>query len=140
MNIYIDNNILIDYEDGKKDLPVNRMIKYVYSYVHLQELQELKKNLEKKKCERLHIIEKLTNDRYVSHGNNNQLIISTASPYNVFENLNTPLMNIISQQIHEATAHWKVDENPKFLMNLLGIEKKKLITTHLKFLSKNMDK
>ena len=40
MNIYIDNNILIDHEQKKRLLPTGQVYSYFYSYVHLQELME----------------------------------------------------------------------------------------------------
>lgn len=124
MLVYIDNNILIDFEDGKKDLPLNDAIKYVYSYVHLQELQE-SKELETKKNQRFQTIEKLTSNRYVCYNNNNQLALYKAKPINIFAIIDNYWSKMISCHIHKTEPQWdKIDENSKLIMEKLGIEKK----------------
>ena len=114
---------MIDYEDGKKDLPLNDELKYVYSYVHLQELQELKE-VEDKKNKRFQTIEKLTSNRYVCHNNYNQIVINKARPIDNFGTLNKSLAKIISSYIHESMSHRKDDEISKSFMEKLNIEKK----------------
>lgn len=125
MLIYIDNNILIDYEDGKIDLPLNDEIIYVYSYVHLQELQE-SKDLEIRKYKRFQTIEKLTSNRYVCHNNNNQLGFYEARPIDIFAAFDNPLAKMVSCHIHESMSHRKDDEISKCLMQKLNIEKKEI--------------
>lgn len=70
MLVYPDNNIIIDYEKRLKVLPFNKSIKYVYSYVHLEELKEAKNNLDNLKNIRLTTIENLTDGRCVFNCNN----------------------------------------------------------------------
>jgi len=124
MLIYLDNNILIDHENGKLTLPVSSEIKYVYSYVHLQEMQELGERLDTIKDRRLKTIEELTEGRYVGNDENNRVVVFRGKPSEVFARIDNPLTRMLALRIHEAAAHWKVDEDPKFLMERLGIEKK----------------
>lgn len=124
MLIYIDNNILIEHENGKLTLPLSSEIKCVYSYVHLQEMQELGERLETIKDRRLKTIEELTEGRYVGNDDNHRLMVFRGKPSEVYARIDNPMTRLLSQRIHEAAAHWKVDEDPKFLMEKLGIEKK----------------
>lgn len=124
MLIYIDNNILIDYEKGSKQLPVASNTEYVYSYVHLQELQELCDRLSTMKDKRFKTIERLTSCRYVSKDDDERFTFYFAKPSNIFSTFNNPFLQFLSHRIHEATDSWSMDKNPKCLMNRLNIEKK----------------
>ena len=124
MFIYIENNILIDYEQGKKELPSIPEVNYVYSYVHIQELQELKNGFDEKKDRRLQTIEELTACWYVSHNDNHHLVIHKARPSNILALFETPLAKKHSQTLHEKVDRLKIDEFSKCLFNKLSIEKK----------------
>ncbi|MDO4957113.1 MAG: hypothetical protein Q4E60_08875 [Bacteroidales bacterium] len=121
MLVYIDNNILIDHENENLKLPHSSEVKYVYSYVHLQELGE---RLSIIKDQRLRTIEDLTERRYVGNDANNRPAIYCRKPSDMFERVANPEIRALFQRIQEASAHWKVDDNPKFLLEKLGIEKK----------------
>ena len=116
MLVYPDNNIIIDYEKRLKVLPFNKSIKYVYSYVHLEELKEAKNNLDNLKSIRLTTIENLTDGRCVFNSDNNVPTLYKANPTNIYSIIENPIRNLLSQKLHDASKHWKVDSNPKFLM------------------------
>lgn len=124
MTVYIDNNILIDYEKGTKILPTSENIRYVYSYVHLQELQELGERLPAMKEKRFSTIEHLTLCRYISKDDEGRFAFYLAKPEDIFATFDNPFARIYSQLIHEATVHWTMDEHPKCLMERFNIEKK----------------
>ena len=124
MYIYIDNNVLIDYEDEKKELPLNLNITYVYSYVHLQELLEATDNLKIIQNVRIQTIKKLTRNKCVSHDSNNQLSLYEKDPSDVFTSVNSPLSRMCSLLIHQANRHWIIDDFPKVFIEELKIEKK----------------
>lgn len=123
MLVYPDNNIIIDYEKQLKVLPFNKSIKYVYSYVHLEELKEAKNNLDNLKNIRFTTIENLTDGRCVFNSDNNVPTLYKANPTNIYSIIENPISNLLSQKLHDASVHWKVDSNPKFLMEKLGIKK-----------------
>ncbi|MBE6332165.1 MAG: hypothetical protein E7070_07670 [Bacteroidales bacterium] len=124
MYIYLDNNILIDYEDGKKRLPMNSETKYTYSYVHLLELQELKDTFIEKKSQRLQTIKKATQCRYILSDDKGKLALFEVDPSVIFSQINEPLAKMVQQTIHERISLWPFDKNPKLLMDKLNIEKK----------------
>ena len=124
MFIYVDNNILIDYEEGKKELPLSPEINYVYSYVHIQELQEFKKGFDTKKNGRLKIIEDLTSCWYVSNNGNHLLVIDKANPFKILAYLETPKAKAFSQTIHDGAYDLRIDDFSTYLTNKLNIEKK----------------
>lgn len=123
MYVYVDNNILIDYEKGLKLLPMVRNTEYVYSYVHLQELQELSGRLLTMKEKRFSAIEQLTSCRYVSK-DDERFTFYFAKPSDIFATFNNPFLQFLSCRIREATDSWSMDKNPKCLMNRYNIEKK----------------
>lgn len=124
MLVYLDNNILIDYEDEKKELPLVPEVNYVYSYTHIQELLEIKDNFDKRKVKRLQTIKKLTSSKYVQHNDNMQLSLYEGDPSEVFASVTSLLSKQHSLLINQATSHWMVDKYPKLLVGTLNIEKK----------------
>ena len=124
MYVYFDNNIVIDYEEGKKVVPFVSEVNYVYSYTHLQEFLEVKENFDTRKDVRIQTIKRLTSNKYVSYNGKNLLSICEREPSEVFANVDSPLSKICSLLIHQATSCWLVDNSPKFLIDILKIEKK----------------
>lgn len=124
MLVYIDNNILIDYEDGLKSLIRTSEINYVYSYFHLLEMLELGERLEEKKDKRLHLIEELSECSYVNKDEYNNPIMSFAKPSVIYRILKNPLSFLVFKEIRRKTSQWLADEDPQALMRELGIEKK----------------
>ena len=124
MLIYLDNNIIIDYEDGKKELPLVPEVNFVYSYTHIQELLEIKDNLDKRKAKRLQTIKRLTSSKYVQHNDNMQLSLYEVDPSRVLVSATSSLSKQHSLLISQATSHWMVDKSPKLFVDKLNIEKK----------------
>ncbi len=124
MLIYLDNNIIIDYEDGKKELPLVPEVNFVYSYTHIQELLEIKDNLDKRKAKRLQTIKRLTSSKYVQHNDNMQLSLYEGDPSRVLVSATSSLSKQHSLLISQATSHWMVDKSPKLFVDKLNIEKK----------------
>lgn len=122
---YPDNNIIIDHEKGKKILPISDKIKYVYSYVHLEELQEAGENLEKIKTARFMTIEEITDRSYVENENGTP-VICVMKPSDKFCVIESPIYKQSSRILHLIANRWIVDENPRYLMQKLDIEKKKI--------------
>lgn len=82
MKVYLDNNILISIEDQEIGIDIFKNNTYVYSYAHIQELLELKGNLDELKKIRLKTIIDLTNNTYIFPFNN-QIDIKIENPEKV---------------------------------------------------------
>ena len=65
MKVYIDNNILISYEQKGISLPRHDSIQYYYSTAHINELIESKDKLKDRLSKRLATIAELTNNRII---------------------------------------------------------------------------
>ena len=63
MVAYLDNNIIIDIEDRKIQIPQDKSIIYPFSYVHIEELLEAGDKLEMLKQKRLDTLTKLSNHK-----------------------------------------------------------------------------
>lgn len=85
---------------------------------------ELGERLSAIKDKRLQVIEELTACEYISNDDDNRLIIYPESPSRILAVINSPIAITLHQMFFNATTHGRVCENPSFLMEALGIEKK----------------
>lgn len=125
MRVYLDNNIFVSIEDKEISLDVfkniNKNYSYVYSYVHIQELMEAKKNFDELKRIRLKTILDLTNNTYI-YPDNNQICSKTENPEKVIQTLKmfSGLMDMTRQAVH----NFNIDRAR--LIRLLGIDEKRI--------------
>lgn len=125
MFVYIDNNVLIDHEEGKKMLPILPQVQYVYSYVHIEEMLELGDKLAEKKDKRISIIANLTHGNYVCNNNNCELIFSKEDPLVMYYNIvNNPIYQMLTMMKHECFSNWEMDKSPKYFIDRFRIDKK----------------
>ena len=73
--VYLDNNAIINIEEGKIKLPAKQSIIYPFSYVHIEELLESGNGLAALKDNRLNILSRLSQDSYLIHNDNRDLSI-----------------------------------------------------------------
>lgn len=119
MFIYLDNNAIINIEEGKIKLPAKQSIIYPFSYVHIDELLESGNRLVSLKDDRLNILSRLSKDNYLIHNDNRILSIITRSPFAVFQDLNNPLIEALKLMVknecgkmaykNEIIEHFKID-------------------------------
>ena len=93
--VYLDNNAIINIEEGKIKLPAKQSIIYPFSYVHIEELLESGNRLAALKDNRLNILSRLSQDSYLIHNDNRELSIIAKSPSAVFEDLNNPFIEAL---------------------------------------------
>lgn len=126
MRVYLDNNILIDYEEDTSILLEVKSINYRCSYVHLVELMESTRNLEDRKTLRFSTIENLTSNIFMTNTNNNVVVeeINTCSRY--YEALNSPITRMLHQLTKAQSNRWLEGKDPDTLINHFGIEKKRI--------------
>ena len=126
MNIYIDNNILIDHEQKKRLLPTGQVYSYFYSYVHLQELMESPRFNDLMKS-RVKTIMDLTDCKSCQNDDNWNVVFDNMDPrkYLVVIQQN-PFNRLIQQSIREANMHWFDGKDPDAIMKYYGIEKSRI--------------
>lgn len=98
MKVYVDNNVLIDYEEKKIILHRREDIQYLYSYVHIEELIELGNRLEDYKDKRLNTIESLTECSCLLNNKNNVIESISISPQMMFAICSQPFHAIIKEE------------------------------------------
>lgn len=127
MNIYIDNNILIDHEEGKKVLPRSESLNYYYSYVHIQELMESGTRFEQLKDRRIRTIMEQTGNKCCQNNDNYEVELATQDP-RVFllALLKNSACTFLQERIREAAQHWFDGKNPDTIMKYYGIEKSRI--------------
>lgn len=125
MNIYIDNNILIDYEDNKIQLTNNNVI-YFYSIVHLQELIELGDRFDDMKTKRIETINKLTSGHFIMDNDDYHLQRYIAAP----DKMLICCMNPISINIRESQKMrlktFATDEKRDTIIKEMGVDIRRL--------------
>lgn len=127
MNIYIDNNILIDYEEGKIVLPQTELWKYYYSYVHILELIESGRRFEDLKDRRIMAIAELTDNKCCQNNDSFKVELSAQDPHvflSVFQN--NPVCTFLQERIRETALHWFDGKDPNTILKHYGIEKARI--------------
>ena len=69
MKVYLDNNIIIDIENGRYILPKEDNVEFPYSYVHIEELIESGVRLSELKTIRLNTLSCVSNNEYIFQDN-----------------------------------------------------------------------
>lgn len=127
MNIYIDNNILIDHEEGKIVLPRSESLNYYYSYVHIQELMESGKRFEQLKDERIRTIMELTDNRCCQNNDNFEVELSTLDPRRfLFVFQNNAVCTFLQEKMRKANLHLFDGKDPDTILKYYGIEKSRI--------------
>ena len=126
MNIYIDNNVLIDHEQAKALLPLDNEYSYYYSYVHLQELMESPRFVDLKDSRVKAIIE-LTKCRCCQNDDNWSVALDDMDPRKYLIVLQqNPFTRLLQQRIREVNLHWFDGKDPDAIMKFYGIEKSRI--------------
>lgn len=127
MNIYIDNNILIDHEEGKIVLPQSESLNYYYSYVHIQELIESGKRFEQLNDRRIRTIMELTGNRCCQNNDSYEVEFATQDPRVFLLVLQkNSACTFLQEKIREANLHWFEGKDPDTIMKYYGIEKSRI--------------
>lgn len=139
MFIYLDNNVIINIEEGKIKLPTKDSIIYPFSYVHIEELLESGDRLAALKDNRLNILSRLSKDSYIINNNNRELSIFERSPFAVFHDFSNPFIAALKQMEknscgkmvykNEIIEHFKIDRR---IINNYTPEQ--LLANHLDFI------
>lgn len=124
MTIYVDNNILIDFENGTIDLPLDESHTYYYSSTHIEELLESNCNLKERASRRLATISKLTGDKILANNDFWKICESVLPPGNALEATMVPELMAVNKLLHSLQSQWKSEEYSEKLMRDLHIEKK----------------
>ncbi len=123
---YLDNNILVSIEDNElkyediKDVYGER-VSFVYSYTHIQELLEAKKNFDELKVNRLKTIKDVMNNKYI-YPNGNQICIKTENPESVILTIQKNLL--VFEMLRKAVNSFNIDR-AKFI-RILNIDEKRI--------------
>lgn len=120
MVAYLDNNIIIDIEDRKIQIPQDKSIIYPFSYVHIEELLEAGDKLEMLKQKRLDTLTKLSNHNYLINYNS-KLQIVKRSPLMAFNDFyNNPIALLVKEGKKYAC---NIMPDGDVLINIMGINK-----------------
>ena len=119
MFIYLDNNVIINIEEGKIKLPTKQSIIYPFSYVHIEELLESGDRLAALKDNRLNILSRLSKDSYIINNDNRELSIIVRSPSAVLQDLSNPFIVALKRIVknscgemvykNEIIEHFRID-------------------------------
>lgn len=126
MNIYIDNNVLIDYEKDNAVLPVNNDLCYYYSYVHIDEMMELGNRLEAEKCKRLDTIKNLTKGRCLFNNDDDVVSVYYKDPYEIFSICNSSFYKELQKYKKELHGQFNINEKRVELIEDLKTDIRKL--------------
>ena len=111
MKVYLDNNIIIDIEKGKLKLPVDYIVEYPYSYVHIEELLESGNRLSELKEVRFSTLASMSKNKYMFQ-ENQQICFVDKSPYEVYGLFN-PLVMQVKKLIKDLSNNFNIDEELK---------------------------
>ena len=126
LKVYVDNNVLIDYEEGKVALPSNNDIQYQYSYVHIDELIESGERMNSIIKRRFDAINTLTRGHFVQHDENYELESIIVSPQEVFSVCSQPSRIKNMEILREASKNFALGYDRNRLIEKLGINVKEL--------------
>ena len=120
---YLDNNVLVDIEQGKiniSDFLSLQNSKYYFSPSHIDELIEGERISKLSIDKRLVLIESLASNNCIMPGHPDPELCSK-SPLQVYQDAKTPLATITRQLINQSISNFNFDRD-KFL-NILKIKK-----------------
>ena len=93
MKVYLDNNVLVDIEDGKNilsDFISIQHVEYFYSEAHLNELLEASSNPKVSQSERLELINQLCGNNIILAGVLSSPEFYSKSPIEMYNLVDTP--------------------------------------------------
>ena len=111
MKVYLDNNIIIDIENGRYILPKEYNVEFPYSYVHIEELIESGVRLSELKTIRLNTLSCVSNNEYIFQ-DNQKLYFIDKSPKEVY-NWFSPIIMELKRIIKEKVNKFDLEENLK---------------------------
>ncbi len=126
MNVYVDNNVLIDYEEKRIKLPIRENLYYYYSYVHIDELIESGKRIKSILKPRFDAIRTLTEGRFVQHDENYELESIIVSPIEVFNLCLQPSRVKNMERLRKANKNFPFGYDRNRLTEKLEINVKEL--------------
>ena len=106
MKVYLDNNVLVDIEDGKNNLSdfiTIQHVEYYYSEAHLNELLEASSNPKVSQNGRLELINKLCGNNLILAGVLNPPEFYSKSPVDMYHIVNTPFIRKINRIVSGST-------------------------------------
>lgn len=141
---YLDNNILISYEEDSSVLPCCVCIEYRCSYIHILELMESTRDFEHRKDKRFSTISNLTNNVFMTNTDNNCVAEELNSCEKYYSFLCTPLSIAFHYSLNNLSHHWLEGHDPDRLINFFKIDKarinnykpEELIREHRSFIEK----
>lgn len=104
MNVYLDNNVLIDIEKGKRSLEhfLQKHCEYYYSDVHLNELLEGRDNPLISQEERLAMLTQMCGKNCIITGVLDRPEFIEKDPHEMYKIVDTPLRSIINQLANQS--------------------------------------
>jgi len=106
MRVYLDNNVLVDIEDGNlrlSDFISIQNVEYYYSEAHLNELLEATSNPNVSQGRRLELITKLCGTNSILANPHNPPDICSKSPDEMYSFVDTPLRTMINMFVLRDT-------------------------------------
>lgn len=132
MIAYLDNNLIVDIEQGKKNLKqiienVDPSIDKVYfSSAHINEMIEITGSTETEKQERINLrlktIEEITKNSYIHENMENQVFFMNESPQSVLETI----QEVPATEIMKAFTSIIEEEKKQEFRDMLGIDPKRI--------------
>lgn len=126
MKVYFDNNVLIDYEEGKISFPRVEGAKYYYSYVHLDELIESGDKFENLRDKRLDSILKLTHGNFLLNNEFGSIVSIINSPVDILRRCFSPKYQSINNRLSTACHDFGSGLDREKLIKDWGIDVRKL--------------
>lgn len=126
MKVYLDNNILIDFEKDASILLEVEGINYRCSYIHLVELMESTHNLEDRKKKRFSTIENLTSNFFMTNTNNDVVVEESNTCSRYYETLNSPISRMLHQFTKAQSNRWLEGKDSDTLIDHFDIDKKQI--------------
>ena len=126
MNIYIDNNVLIDHEENKDILPIREDLRYYYSYIHIDEMIELGDKLEEKKSKRLEAIRVLTKGKCLLNNDDYEVTAFNMDPDSIFSICLSPSYSTGWENLKELQSQFEIKEKRDAIIKILKIDVRRL--------------
>lgn len=106
MKVYLDNNVLVDIEDGKNilsDFISIQHVEYFYSEAHLNELLEASSNPKVSQSERLELIKQLCGNNIILAGVLSSPEFYSKSPIEMYNLVDTPYRREINSIVSRSS-------------------------------------
>lgn len=126
MKVYVDNNVLIDYEENKIILPDREEILYYFSHVHIDEMMELGDKLDEKRNKRLVAIRALSKGKYLSNNDDNEVSVFYEDPFSVLSYCMTPIYKITLDCLKQLQSQFAIKEKREIIIKNLNINVRRL--------------